>query len=291
MTKRELLEKIRTFPLLAKGLSWDVVSGEFRSLFKGQGMEFSEVRPYEIGDDLRTIDWNVTARFNHPYVKLFQEEREMSLYLIVDFSASMGSPARVRRIDQALLVFALLAFSAQRMERRVGSLFFTDEVISHMDPRKDSSGIIELIVQALDIICDGAESRLDKAFDFLGGTLKRKSFLVVISDFYCTGWEHSLGRLASRHDLLLVHLVDPIEKEFPALGTVTLQDPESQRIMVVPTHLRGFSREWQNWQEERRTYVQEVARRYEAGYLAISTAEDPYMALRAFFSRRHYIGE
>ncbi|MEJ5188495.1 DUF58 domain-containing protein [Treponema sp. J25] len=286
MTRRELLEKIRTFPILARGLSWDVVSGEFRSLFKGQGMEFSEVRPYEVGDDVRTIDWNVTARFNHPYVKLFQEEREMPLYLIVDFSASMGSPSRVRRIDQALLVGALLAFSAQRMGRRVGALFFSEEVTSYLEARKNFPAVMELILRALDIPCDGTESRLDKAFDFLGGSLKRKSFLVVISDFYCTAWEQSLGRLANRHDLLLIHLVDPNEKDFPSLGTVPLQDPESQRSMVVPTHLKGFNREWQSWQEERRIYVQQVARRYDVGYLAISTAEDPYKALRAFFNRR-----
>lgn len=286
MTKRELLEKIRTFPLLAKGLSWDVLSGEFRSLFKGQGMEFSEVRPYEVGDDVRAIDWNVTARFNHPYVKLFQEEREMPLYLIVDFSASMGSPARVRRIDQALLVFSLLAFSAQKMGRRVGSLFFSDEVTSYLEARKNFPAVIELILRALDIPCGGMDSRLDKAFDFLGGNLKRKSFLVVISDFYCTGWEQSLGRLANRHDLLLIHLMDPVERQFPSLGTVLLQDPESQRRMVIPTHLKGFSREWQSWQEERRIYLQQIARRYEVEYLVISTAEDPYKILRAFFNRR-----
>jgi uncharacterized protein (DUF58 family) len=293
--RRELLRRITTFPLLARGLAEDLLSGDFRSVFKGQGIEFDEVRRYEPGDDVRSIDWNVSARFGAAYVKLYREERELTVCLVVDASASMfaagaadgGSPAAgMRRWDQAILAAALVAFSAERAGQRIGAVCFDREIRRVFRPRKGRSHVMSLISALLSTGEGGRGSNLALALEGTGRLLKRRSLVVILSDFLSIGWEQELGHLCSAHDVIVIGLTDPLDRDMPNLGLLALRDPETGTALHAPTGFPSFRAAWADWHNDRTRLWKALCRRCGAAYMELSTAEDAPAALTRFFGRR-----
>jgi uncharacterized protein (DUF58 family) len=236
MTPEAVAQEVRRLEITTRHLVRDIVAGEYSSAFRGRGVEFAEVREYQPGDDIRTIDWNVTARLGSAYVKRYLEERELSVVFVVDRSASGGFGSRVRtRAELAAVVVAVLAFAAARNNDRVGLLLATDRVESYTGPRKGRRHALRIISELLAFQPEGRGTDLRVALDTLEASLRRRAVIFVVSDFLTAGYESALGRLARRHDLIAIQLVDPRERALPDVGLVTLWDPESGEWRVVDT--------------------------------------------------------
>ncbi|MDR2619340.1 MAG: DUF58 domain-containing protein [Treponema sp.] len=288
MDRRELLAKIAAFPLFAGVLAEDLLSGNYRSIFKGQGIEFDEVRHYEPGDDVRSIDWNVSARFGTPYVKMYREEREMTVCIILDNSASMHASAggELTRYEQGVLAAALVAFSAERAGQRVSAVFFDHEICRIFPPRKGRAHTMALISAALENRPHGKGTGLGAALAGAGRLLKRRSLLVVISDYLCLKWEHEIGDMSRRHDVIALRISSPLDREISGSGLLTLEDPETGLKIRAPTAFPGFRSAWADWHEERRRLWEAICRRSGAAQLELSTAEDALSGLMNFFGER-----
>ncbi len=291
MDRRELLARIATFPLVTDELADDLLSGDFRSIFKGQGIEFDEVRRYELGDDARSIDWNVSARFGSPYVKLFREEREISVFVILDSTASMdtGGDALSRR-EQAALTTALLVLSAERAGERVGALIYDGGRRRYFVPRKGRPHAMAIIEAA---VSSSASERGAAAFRSLGRALvgaarilKRRSLVAVVSDFMCADWERDLGGLARRHDVVAFRVSAPSDAAMPDAGLVTMTDPETGETIRAPTGFASFRAAWSERHRDRTEEWRASCARHGVPALDLSTEEDAVRALSRFFRAR-----
>jgi uncharacterized protein (DUF58 family) len=236
MIPREVLRQVRRIEIRTRRLVNDVFSGEYHSVFKGRGMEFAEVREYIPGDDVRTIDWNVTARLGHPYVKQFTEERELTVLLLVDLSGSGDFGTRGRlKAALAAEVAAVLAFSAVENNDKVGLSLFTDRVERYVSPRKGRRHVLRVIREILYYKPEGRRTDLAAALQHLARVQKRRAVVFLISDFQARGHEAALKLVARRHDLIAIRVSDPHEEELPRVGLVTVEDPETGRRAVVDT--------------------------------------------------------
>jgi uncharacterized protein (DUF58 family) len=302
--QHELLRRITTFPLIAVSLAEELLAGDFRSVFKGQGIEFDEVRHYERGDDVRSIDWNASARFGAPFVKMYREERELTALLVLDTSASMftggfggpsgsGDSGLPNRYEQALLAAALIAFSAERAGQRLGALFFDREIRRVFPPRKGRRHSMAIISGALRVqerrsFGGNQDSRLGTALAGAARLLKRRSLVVVFSDFFSLNWAEELGDLARNHDVIALRIRDPLDGEFPGLGLIPLEDPETGVRIFAPTAFPSFRSAWARWHEERTQLWENLCRRAGAAYLELSTADDVPQSLFRFFGASPY---
>ncbi|MDR1985667.1 MAG: DUF58 domain-containing protein [Treponema sp.] len=287
MDRTELLHKISAFPLIPLFLAEQLLSGNFRSIFKGQGIEADEVRHYEPGDDVRAIDWNVSARFGTPYVKLYREEREMTVFLVLDCSASMycgSSP--MSRYDQGLLCAGLIAFSAEQAGQNLGALFF-DRAITHIfPPRKGKAHIMAVISRALSMKAKARGSDLGAALAGLGRLLKQRALVVVVSDFLSVHWEQELGNLCRKHDVIALMIEDPLDRDMAGLGLISLEDPETGLAYQVPGAFPDFGSVWSAWHEQRYSAWQQTCRGCGAAFIPISTEDDAPAQLIRFFGNR-----
>jgi uncharacterized protein (DUF58 family) len=224
METKELLKKVRQLEIRTRGLVNQVFSGEYHSVFKGRGMAFSEVREYQIGDDVRTIDWNVTARFDHPFVKIFEEERELTVMLLVDLSGSQffGSQGQLKR-DIAVEISAILAFSAMKTGDKVGAMLFSDQIEKFIPPRKGQSHSLRIVRELISYEPKRSATSIKGALEYLNHVLKKRSIVFVISDFLDSGY------------LIGIRLIDPREQELPKVGLVTMRDAESGAQRWVDT--------------------------------------------------------
>jgi uncharacterized protein (DUF58 family) len=292
MERSELLRKINTFPLITAALAEDLLSGDFRSVFRGEGIEFEEVRRYEQGDDVRAIDRNVSARFGKPYVKLYREERELTVYIVLDCSASMfaggaADPKKaMTRYDQAILTAALLGFSAEQAGQRFGAVFFDSAPRQIFRPRKGRSHTMAVISAALQTKPLQRGSGLGAAIVGAGRLLKRRSLVVLISDFLCTGWERELGQLSLKHDFIAIRITDPLDFAMPNVGLVDIEDPETGKLISVGTGFAAFRTAWQQHALERTALWTSLCRKRGAAHLELSTTQDAVSALRGFFQGR-----
>jgi uncharacterized protein (DUF58 family) len=300
--RHELLRKIITLPIAASFLAEDLLAGDFRSVFRGQGIEFDEVRHYERGDDIRSIDWNASARFGMPFVKMYREERELTVLIVLDTSASMFSGGRAlkpeagglalpSRYEQGLLAAALIAFSAERTGQRLGALFFVREIDRVFPPRKGRRHTMAILSRALQFQDQRPSSRgssLGAALAGAGRLLKRRSLVVLISDFFCRNWERELGDLARGHDVIALRIRDPLDGEMPDLGLIPMEDPETGVSFYAPTAFPAFRTAWAQWHEEREKLWARLCRRAGAAGLEISTAGDVSQSLFRFFGGRYY---
>jgi uncharacterized protein (DUF58 family) len=295
MDRHELLTRITTFPLLARTLADDLLSGDYRAVFRGQGIEFDEVRRYEIGDDVRSIDWNVSARFGTPYVKMYREEREMTVCVIIDNSCSMHTPggnlsesafSGVNRYEQAVLSAALIAFSAEQAGSRLSTIFFDKEIGKIIPPRKGRSHTMAVISAALEARPLGKGSGLGKALTGAGRLLKRRSLVIIISDFLCVDWEHEIGDMSRKHDVISIKISGPIDKEMPRSGLLTIEDPETGLKLRASASFSSFRSAWASWHEERTKLWEAICRRQGTAYLELSTADDAPAVLMRFFRGR-----
>jgi uncharacterized protein (DUF58 family) len=233
---KELLKKVRQLEIRTRGLVNQVFSGEYHAVFKGRGMEFSEVREYQFGDEIRTIDWNVTARFNHPFVKVFEEERELTVMLVVDMSGSQffGSQSALKR-DVAVELSAILAFSAMKNNDKVGLILFTDRIEKFVPPRKGRAHALRIVRELLSFEPQRPSTSIRAGIEYLNHVQKKRSIVFVISDFMDSGYEAALRIAGKRHDLIGIVLLDPREHDLPSVGLVRLRDAESGAARLIDT--------------------------------------------------------
>ncbi|MDT0632394.1 DUF58 domain-containing protein [Rubrivirga sp. S365] len=290
MIPRELFRKIRHVEVRTRGLVDDVFGGEYHSAFKGRGIEFAEVRPYQVGDDVRTIDWNVSARTGEPHVKLFEEEREQTLLLVVDVSGSedFGSGEGAKR-DLAAEVCAVLGFSALRNSDKVGLVLFTDRVERFVPPRKGRRHVLRLL---RDLFAHEAEHRgtsLDDALDHVLRVQRRRAIVILVSDFLVPDDADLARRLrvvAQKHDVVAVRLVDPREEALPAVGLLRVVDAETGRPALVDTSSARVRRAFADRAAARAARAEATLRQARVDHVTLRTDEDYVEPLSAFFRRR-----
>ncbi|MEJ2104921.1 MAG: DUF58 domain-containing protein [Ignavibacteriaceae bacterium] len=236
MLTKDLLKLVRQIEIRTKGLVNQVFSGEYHSVFKGRGMEFSEVREYQFGDDIRNIDWNVTARFGHPFVKIFEEERELTVILMVDLSGSQmfGSLSKTKQRVAAELS-AILAFSALKNNDKVGLILFTDKVEKFVPPRKGNKHVLRIIRDVLSFEPEGNKTNLRTALEFMNGAIKKRSIVFLLSDFMDEGYEKILRVVGRKNDLIGIVLDDRRELEIPKMGLIKLTDAETNQERWIDT--------------------------------------------------------
>ncbi len=283
----DIIKKVRKIEIKARGLSQQMFSGEYHSAFKGRGMAFSEVREYQYGDDVRNIDWNVTARLAHPYVKIFEEERELTVMLLVDVSGSnrFGTHQQFKE-ELAAEVAATLAFSAIANNDKVGVLLFSDRIEKFIPPKKGRSHILRIIRELITFRPQSNGTDIGQALGYFQNMIKRRCTAFLLSDFYDRGYSDALKLTASKHDLVALRLVDRREERMENLGLVKFYDPESTETLWVDTGSAAVRRAVDARTASRNREVEETMRRNGVDMATMYTGEDFVKPLRALFDRR-----
>ena len=236
MIPKEILKKVKRIEIATRGLVNEVFSGEYHSVFKGRGMEFAEVREYQVGDDIRNIDWNVTARSEHPYVKVFDEERELTVMLMVDVSSSGNfGTANQMKGEVAAELSAVLAFSAIKNNDKVGLMIFSDKIEKFIPPRKGKQHVLRVIREILYFKPEDSRTDLNVALEYLSRVIKRRSIVFLISDFLTEEYEKSLQIANKKHDIIAIDIIDPREVEIPSVGLLELEDAETGETIMIDT--------------------------------------------------------
>ncbi len=290
MEAKELIKKVRKIEIKTRGLSRQVFAGHYHSAFKGRGMAFTEVREYHPGDDIRSIDWNVTARFNHPYVKVFDEEREMTVMLVIDVSGSTTFGAAGKPKDQLIAEIAgILAFSAITNNDKVGVIFFSDQIEKFIPPKKGSTHILRIIRELIDFKPKHTGTDLSVALKYLRNVIKKRSVAFLISDFHSKGFEDALSIVARKHDLICLRVNDPRESQIPALGLIRFSDPETGQTYLLDTSNKKL-REYITYQvNEHEVFLKRAFSRAGVDSVYISSDKDYVPPLMKFFQKRsHY---
>ena len=288
MTTAEILKKVRRIEIKTKGLSNHIFAGEYHSAFKGRGMSFSEVREYQHGDDVKNIDWNVTARFSNPFVKVFEEERELTVMLLVDISSSslFGSQQRLKR-ELITEISAVFSFAAATNNDKVGVIFFSDKVEKFIPPKKGRSHILRIIREliALEPVQTGT-TNVRVALEYLNNVQKKKTITVLMSDFISSSYDTALQLAARRHDLVGIQVYDRYDKELPAAGLVQVMDAETKELQWLDTDDKPVRTKYAEAFNQHRKYCDQSFRKSGASLLHIRTDEDYVKKLQGFFKGR-----
>jgi uncharacterized protein (DUF58 family) len=282
----EVLRQVKLIELRARRLVTSLFSGEYRSVFRGQGIEFAEVRAYETGDDYRAIDWNVSARMGSPFVKTYEEERELTLLLVVDRSGSVRFGRPRAKSDIAVEVGAVLALAAARQNDRVGALLFADRVEGVVPPGKGRSHVLRVIRDLLAFVPTGKGTNLGAALNYAGRLLRHRAIVVVISDFRAGGWELPLRRLSLRHEVVAITVDDPREFELPDSGWIELEDAETGARALVDTSDPGARLRLRIAADEQRLGRARALQRAAVDHVALATDRPYAQTLHAAFARR-----
>jgi uncharacterized protein (DUF58 family) len=284
---KELLKKVRKIEIKTRGLSNHLFSGEYHSAFKGRGMAFSEVREYQVGDEIRTIDWNVTARFNHPYVKVFDEERELTVMLLMDVSASenFGTILQQKQ-DLATEICAVLAFSAIQNNDKVGVIFFSDKIEKFIPPKKGRSHILMIIRELIDFKPENKGTNVAEALKYFTSAIKKKCTAFIISDFMSPGFETELKIANKKHDIIALRLFDKHEEEFPDLGLIPVKDEESGRLTWVNTGDKKVRDAFKIDALRRKAWLKDVFSKSGVDTADIGTHESYVKPLMTLFKKR-----
>ena len=287
MESTELLKKIKKIEIKARGMSKQLFSGQYQSAFKGKGMTFSEVRDYQYGDETRTIDWNVTARFNAPFVKTFEEEREQTVMLVIDISASesFGTINQSKR-EYIVEVCAVLAFSAIANNDKVGVIFCTSQVEKYIPPRKGKNHILRIIRDLLEFQPENSETNLNSGLIQLTNAVKRRCTAFLVSDFLTTNYFESLKLAKSKHDLIAIKCFDPMETELPKLGLIKMLNPETLEKIWVNTNSLTTRKFYKNWWDELNNNFEIYCKKSGVDQLSLSTAENYATPLMKMFKKR-----
>ena len=287
MIPQEIISKVRRIEIRTKGLVNDLFGGEYHSVFKGRGMMFSEVREYQPGDDIRLIDWNVSARVGTPFIKIFEEERELTVYMVVDVSGS-GQYGTVEKMKMELgtEIAAVLGFSAIKNNDKVGVLLFSSEVEKYIPPKKGKSHILRVIRELLYYKPKFRGTSINSALDFLLKVAKRRSVVFLISDFVDSDYWTSLKMVNKKHDIIGIRLFDPSEAELPDLGLVKVMDPESEKEFWINTSRYQDRIDYNNTFNNRITELQSRCKKIKFDLISISTQEDYVEPLKDFFHHR-----
>ncbi len=287
METSELLKKVRKIEIKTRGLANQIFSGEYHSVFKGRGMAFSEVREYQIGDDIRSIDWNVTARFNHPYVKVYEEERELTVMVLVDVSGSemFGTSTQLKK-DLAIELCAVLAFSAIQNNDKVGIILFSDIIEKFIPPKKGRTHILRIIRELIDFNPQHRTTNISEALIYLRNIIKKRSIVFVISDFIDQGFEDPLKIVNKKHDVVAITIYDQRESELPKIGLLNLYDAETGKYQLVDTSNPKVLNIYKNWYNKKEENLKQIFRRCGVDFIKIRTDESYIQPLMNFFRIR-----
>jgi len=287
METSELLKKVRKIEIKTRGLSKHIFSGEYHSAFKGRGMSFSEVREYQYGDDVRNIDWNVTARSGDAHIKVFEEERELTVMLLIDVSPSAFFGTVTQMKNEILTeICAVLAFSAIQNNDKVGVLFFTDQVEKYIPPKKGKQHILRIIRELLNFEPKGTGTDISVALQYLNRLIKKRSITFVLSDFITKDYEDPLRIAARRHDIIGVHLYDPREEELPNVGLIRALDPETNSIRWLDSGSTRVRDRYRDFFTENYNYLKSTFLKSGTDHVSIRTDESYVNALLKFFKKR-----
>jgi uncharacterized protein (DUF58 family) len=282
----EILKQVKGIALRTRGVVDSLFSGEFRSVFKGQGVEFSEVRAYEAGDDFRAIDWNVSARLGAPFVKTYTEERELTLLLMVDQSASTRVGTPITKAARSVEIAAVLALAGAREQDRVGAILFSDRVEHVVPPAKGRRHALRLIRDVLAFASQRRGTNIVRAIQYASNVLTHRSVVVILSDFLAEGWEKALRELAVRHQVIAITVDDPREENPPEAGWIEMADAESGRRVLVDTRSSASRRRWQAAAQARRVRRAELLKAAGTEQIAIDVTTDYGLVLRRAFAKR-----
>lgn len=287
METKELLKKVRAIEIKTRGLSRQVFAGEYHSAYKGKGMAFSEVREYQVGDPIKDIDWHVTARFDHPYIKVFEEERELTVMLLIDMSGSRNFGTRERmKKDIITEIAAVLSFSAIQNNDKIGVIFFTDKIEKFISPQKGRKHILRIIREMLDFEPDSTATNLSEALRYLTNVIKKRCTAFILSDFMDTEYLDALRIASNKHDLAALHIYDHRETELPSLGLAKVLDAETGESMWVDTANQNLRQAYaKNWQNHLNQSLEQF-RKSGVDYTSIRTDQDYVNPLIAMFKRR-----
>jgi uncharacterized protein (DUF58 family) len=287
MEATELLKKVRRIEIKTRGLSRHIFAGEYHSAFKGRGIAFSEVREYQYGDDIRSIDWNVTARFNHPYVKIFEEERELTVMLLIDVSGSgnFGTKVTYKR-DIMTEVAAVLSFSAIYNNDKIGVIFFSDKVEKFIPPLKGRKHILRIIRELLDFTSESKKTNLDEPLRFLTNAIKKRCTAFIISDFMVPGFEEALRIASNKHDIVALKVYDPFEQSMPDIGLIKVSDSETGEEQWIDTSSVATRRSYEKWWSDHTEFVKNVFKRCGVDSGELRTDQDYVKPLIMLFEKR-----
>ncbi len=284
METSEILKKVRQIEIKTRGLSNHIFSGQYHSAFKGRGMAFSEVREYQYGDDIRNIDWNVTARFSHPYVKIFDEERELTVALLIDVSGSNEFGTRLRlKEDLMTEIAAVLAFSAIQNNDKVGVIFFSDKVEKFIPPKKGLSHILRIIRELIDFKPESQKTDISGALKFLTNALKKRCTAFLISDFIDQGFEDALRIAGRKHDLVALQIYDQRDYLIPDMGLVKVYSKEENRSILVDTSSRSVRDHYAKQAKLRQEALEQSFRKSGVDFARIATGDDYVKPLLGLF--------
>lgn len=287
METKELIRKVRKIEIKTKGISNQVFAGSYQSAFKGRGMTFTEVREYQFGDDIRSIDWNVTARFNHPYVKIFEEERELTVMLLIDISGSNEFGTRQQMKNEMITeMAAVLAFSAIKNNDKVGVIFFSDQVEKFIPPKKGTSHILRIIRELIDFKPLNKKTDIAVALKYMRNIIKKKSVAFIISDFYDKKFEDALSIASRKHDLVAIRVFDAMERNIPKAGLLQIKDAETGRMEWVDTANKNFRQHFFSWHQDHDNYLDNVFKKASVDFTEIATDTDYVPPLIGLFKRR-----
>lgn len=287
MIPREILKKVKRIEIQTRGLVNNFFGGEYHSVFKGRGMTFSEVREYQPGDDIRLIDWNVTARSGNPFIKVFEEERELTVFLIVDISASgiFGSRSQLKKNIGAEIA-SVLGFSAIKNNDKVGLILFSDEVVKYLPPKKGKSHVLRVIRELLYTTPDGDGTSIKNALEFLMKVSKRKSVVFLLSDFLDKEYWDSVRVVNRKHDLIGIKIYDPFENDLPNIGMLKVEDPETGSMFWIDTSYIPDLQKMNNDNIRSLSDLEKESAKIGLDFISISTTEDYIKPLMKFFKRR-----
>lgn len=282
-----LYARVKNLSIVSRKLAEGVFAGNYRSVFKGPGLEFDEVREYTGGDDVRSIDWNVTSRMDSPYSKQFREEREINFFFIIDVSASVDiGLGKVPRREMLGLISSLLAYTAIYNNDRVGAIFYSNKIEKWIPPMKGQAQVIRIVNDMMNFKAEGKGSDLGLAVSTVNQSLKKRGICVILSDFKTdSGWRE-LTLLSKKHDVIAIKVTDPIDSEFPIGGLLHLEDPETGYSRFAMVKSRGFQRQYKDFWEHQHYYWLKECQRRKIRTLMISTEDDPVVKLMNYFRRR-----
>jgi uncharacterized protein (DUF58 family) len=287
MDATEIFKKVRKIEIKTRGLSNQIFSGQDHSIFKGRGMAFSEVREYQYGDDIRNIDWNVTARFNHPFVKIFEEERELTVMLLIDVSGSnqFGTQNAMKE-DMLTEIAAVIAFSAIHNNDKVGVIFFSDKIEKFIPPKKGTSHILRIIRELVDFKSENQLTNISESLRFLTNAIKKKCTAFILSDFVDNGFEEALQIAKNKHDVIAIRIYDPRETELPDIGLAKFKDAETGKHIWIDTSSRILREQYQNWFTQNDKLLKKLFLKNGIDVANIRTDQDYVKQLIGLFKRR-----
>lgn len=288
METSDLLKKVRHIEIRAKGLSRNIFAGEYHSAFKGRGMAFSEVREYQFGDDLRDIDWNVTARYNRPYIKIYEEERELTVMLLIDVSESLGfgSTEKVKR-DVVAEIAATLAFSAIQNNDKIGVIFFSEQIEKFIPPKKGRKHILFIIREILGFEPEQNGTDINLALRYMTNAIKKRCTAFLISDFIdINNYKQALSIANKKHDIAAIQVYDKLSTQLPSLGLMKVLDPESGNETWIDTSSKKVRNDYAKWWRDRQTEMDTMFKQSSVDNVSVSTDDDYVRALLSLFQKR-----